>query len=104
MIRVTRYPADSWIYAGVCGGVNVWVGALSTIPREHLRVIVGGCVVGWVGGVGWVGWLNECVDFQNKSGRLHGVGALSTIPREHLRVIVGGCLVGCVWWLGGSVG
>ena len=96
-IRDTRYPADPWIDSGWGGWVNVWVGALSTIPREHLRVIVGGCVGGWVGGVGWGGWLNEWVDFQNKSGRLHWVGALSTIPREHLRVIV-------VGWLGGWVG
>ena len=42
-------------------------------------------MVGWVGVVGWVGRLNECGDFQNKSGRLHGVGDLSTIPRENFR-------------------
>ena len=35
ILSQVRYPADSWIYTGVCGGVNVWVGALSTIPREH---------------------------------------------------------------------
>ena len=58
-------------------------------------------MVGWVGVVGWVGRLNECGDFQNKSGRLHGVGDLSTIPREHLRVLVVGWLVGWVG-LGGT--
>ena len=41
-IQDTRYPADSWIDSGWGWWVNVLVGALSTIPREHLRVIVGG--------------------------------------------------------------
>ena len=59
-IQDTRYPADLWIDSGWGWWVNVFEGALSTIPREHLRVIVGGWME-WVNGVWWVEWLNEWV-------------------------------------------
>ena len=97
MIRVTRYPADSWIYTGVCGGVNVWVGALSTIPREHPGVnnlvlayicILYICI--FIYRLSAV----RCTIMQDWAGLLSSlsnvndwVGALSTIPIEHLRAI-----------------
>ena len=61
------------------GCVNDWVGALSTIPKEHLRVIIFFLFLNLV-------YVYIDCAFVRCTIMKDWVGALSTIPREYLRV------------------